>query len=220
MQKQEADLSPEQLSFVASQMRMQKSTIIASISGIYFDSAKADVEKRLLEMEYLALRRDILDEMNAYLPEVEWNPDSPLDIGTILFGGYKSVVKDEPVLDAGGLVSTYKSGLKKGRVKTKKTVLEIPVKAMEAGEPSKTAGGQWKVDEGVLKTVDSPFTWKILDLRDLKKQYTTYYESLIKYSASYDQRIHPQYNHCITATGRLSSSKPNLQNIRGEHGNT
>jgi DNA polymerase-1 len=56
------------------------------------------------------------------------------------------------------------------------------------------------------------FLRKIVDYRHLYKSYRTYLQNLLKFSES-DGRIHCTYNQCRVPSGRLASSKPNLQNI-------
>ena len=59
---------------------------------------------------------------------------------------------------------------------------------------------------------DHPVVRKILDYRQLTKLYSTYAEGLAAYIGP-DGRIHGKFNQTITATGRISSTEPNLQNI-------
>lgn len=59
---------------------------------------------------------------------------------------------------------------------------------------------------------DYPFVKKILDYRALSKLVSTYVDGLKEYIAS-DGRIRSTFNQTITATGRISSTEPNLQNI-------
>ncbi|MEG0689382.1 MAG: DNA polymerase I, partial [Hungatella sp.] len=60
--------------------------------------------------------------------------------------------------------------------------------------------------------VEYPMVQKILDYRQLTKLNSTYAEGLANYIGS-DGRIHGTFNQTITATGRISSTEPNLQNI-------
>ncbi len=59
---------------------------------------------------------------------------------------------------------------------------------------------------------DHPFVRKILEFRTLSKLYSTYAVGLAAYISD-DGRIHGHFNQTVTATGRISSTDPNLQNI-------
>ncbi|MCX7570685.1 DNA polymerase I [Tumebacillus sp. DT12] len=62
----------------------------------------------------------------------------------------------------------------------------------------------------------APVVQKILDYRHLGKLLSTYVEGLLHAAREYEQggyRVHTQFNQALTATGRLSSTEPNLQNI-------
>lgn len=82
-------------------------------------------------------------------------------------------------------------------------------------KPKKTKTGQYVTGEEVLQQLrdKSPIVGKILDYRGLKKLLGTYVEALPKLINPRTGHIHTSFNQCITATGRLSSSDPNLQNI-------
>lgn len=86
----------------------------------------------------------------------------------------------------------------------------------------KTKSGQYSTSEEVLRELahKHPIVQKILDHRGLKKLLSTYIEALPKLINPHTGRIHTSFNQAVTATGRLSSSNPNLQNIpvRGEDG--
>ncbi len=86
----------------------------------------------------------------------------------------------------------------------------------------KTKSGQYSTSEEVLRDLHSkhPIVQKILDYRGLKKLLSTYVEALPKLINPTTGHIHTSFNQAVTATGRLSSSNPNLQNIpvRGEDG--
>ncbi len=82
-------------------------------------------------------------------------------------------------------------------------------------KPKKTKTGQYVTSEEVLQQLrsKSPIVDKILDYRGLKKLLGTYIEALPKLINPRTGHIHTSFNQCVTATGRLSSSDPNLQNI-------
>lgn len=86
----------------------------------------------------------------------------------------------------------------------------------------KTKTGQYSTSEEVLESLRDkhPIVEKILQHRALKKLLSTYVEALPKLIHLQTGHIHTSFNQAVTATGRLSSSNPNLQNIpvRGEDG--
>ena len=79
----------------------------------------------------------------------------------------------------------------------------------------KNSRGQYPTDEATLLDIAdrSPVIEKILSFRAVKKLLSTYIEPLPSYISPADGRIHTTFNQALTATGRLSSSNPNLQNI-------
>ncbi len=82
--------------------------------------------------------------------------------------------------------------------------------------------GKYSTSEEVLQTLRDkhPIVGKILEQRELKKLISTYIEPLPSYINPATGKIHTTYNQTVTATGRLSSSNPNLQNlpVRTERG--
>ena len=89
-------------------------------------------------------------------------------------------------------------------------------------KPKKTKTGQYDTSEDVLRNLRNkhPIVGKILDYRGYKKLLSTYIDSLPKLINPRTGHIHTSFNQSVTATGRLSSSDPNLQNIpiRDENG--
>lgn len=79
----------------------------------------------------------------------------------------------------------------------------------------KTKTGQYSTSEDVLEKIKSkhPVIGKILDYRGLKKLLSTYIDALPKLVNEKTGKVHTSYNQTVTATGRLSSTNPNLQNI-------
>ena len=86
----------------------------------------------------------------------------------------------------------------------------------------KSKTGQYSTSEEVLLTLKPkhPVVGMILAYRELKKLISTYISALPTYINPETGKIHTTYNQTVTATGRLSSSNPNLQNlpIRSERG--
>ncbi len=86
----------------------------------------------------------------------------------------------------------------------------------------KTKSGQYSTSEDVLEALRGKheIVGKILSHRALKKLLSTYVEALPRLIHPETGRIHTSFNQAVTATGRLSSSNPNLQNIpvRGDDG--
>lgn len=79
----------------------------------------------------------------------------------------------------------------------------------------KTKTGQYSTSEDVLENLKGkhPIVEKILEQRGLKKLLSTYIDALPALINPSTHKIHTSFNQAITATGRLSSSNPNLQNI-------
>ena len=86
----------------------------------------------------------------------------------------------------------------------------------------KSKTGQYSTSEEVLLALKPkhPVVGMILEYRELKKLISTYISALPTYINPETGKIHTTYNQTVTATGRLSSSNPNLQNlpIRSERG--
>ena len=83
------------------------------------------------------------------------------------------------------------------------------------GKIKKTKTGQYATGEEVLSQLaaDNPIAGLILEYRQLSKLRSTYVEALPQLVSPVDGRVHTSFNQAVTATGRLSSTNPNLQNI-------
>ena len=79
----------------------------------------------------------------------------------------------------------------------------------------KNKNGSYSTDETILQSLADrhPIVGKILEFRAVRKLLSTYIEPFPGYVSPSDGKIHTTFNQALTATGRLSSSGPNLQNI-------
>lgn len=117
----------------------------------------------------------------------------------------------------------YELAGEKFNISSPKQVGEILFGKLQIVEkPKKTKTGQYVTNEEVLQQLRGKheIVALILDYRGLKKLMGTYVEALPKLINPKTGHIHTSFNQTVTATGRLSSSDPNLQNIpvRGEDG--
>ena len=98
-------------------------------------------------------------------------------------------------------------------VSSPKQVGEVLFEKMGLKGGKKTATGQYSTSEAVLEKIDHPITALIIEYRGLTKLKSTYTEALVKQANNDTHRVHTSYHQALTATGRLSSTDPNLQNI-------
>ena len=79
----------------------------------------------------------------------------------------------------------------------------------------RSSRGQFSTDEATLLAIADrhPIVDEILEFRAVKKLLSTYIEPFPSFVSPRDGRVHTTFNQALTATGRLSSSNPNLQNI-------
>lgn len=98
-------------------------------------------------------------------------------------------------------------------INSPKQLGEILFGEMQLPGGKKTKTG-YSTSASVLEKLepDYPFVSKILEYRQLAKLKSTYADGLAVYIGE-DNRIHGKFNQTITATGRISSTEPNLQNI-------
>jgi DNA polymerase I-like protein with 3'-5' exonuclease and polymerase domains len=196
-------------------------------NGMLFDK-----EGALTKAEELKTRLDELKESFKELAESNFiEISSGVHLSALLYGG----ALEEEIRVA---VGVYKTGAKAGHVRykvervehsferlvdpLKKTETAISKRKREEGKEDKET--QWSVSEDVLKELKAKGKAKelikiILEYRGLEKLRTTYLEgwaNLIDSQFWEDNMIHGNLNQCVAETGRLSSSKPNLQNADKE----
>lgn len=107
-------------------------------------------------------------------------------------------------------------------INSPKQLQEILYQELQLPVIAKTPTGQASTAESVLQELafDYRLPAIILEYRSLSKLVSTYIDALPKRINSHTHRVHTSYNQAVAATGRLSSSEPNLQNIpiRSEEG--
>lgn len=117
----------------------------------------------------------------------------------------------------------YTLAQKEFNINSPKQVGDVLFEDLRLDPTAKKSGkGAYSTSEEVLLGIRDkhPIVGKILDYRELKKLVSTYITALPAYINPKTGKIHTTYNQTVTATGRLSSSNPNLQNlpIRSERG--
>lgn len=168
----------------------------------------------------LISRINIIDnELYQYHSLAEFNPSSGEHVSSLLYGGNIKVKRRE-------VIGTFKTGERAGQPKEKWVEHLIPFERMvtplRGSELEKE--GFFSTDESTLKSLRGTKKAKdvielILTRATFEKRLTAYYEGLVQLRTDMNwpvNKLHGQLNQCVARTGRLSSSKPNLQNFDGE----
>jgi len=214
------DKGNDYVRYVVEMMTSIKATSEMTMNGLAFDTASAETEREELEVNLKRCEEQVIENWGECWP-CAFNPNSPSQIETLLWGGEAKVSYEQEVFDVNGEAIRYKSGRKLGEVKTKKATRAVQVPAMATPQSRKLfekRGWDTKSSAQTLqnlvkhdKATAGAFAADILELRNKAKTITTYFKPYLKFAVN--GVIHPSYNHCVTQTGRLSSSKPNMQNI-------
>ena len=209
----------DMMPLITSQMKALKATTIMEFNGMKFDSKQAEILSNVCKQQMCTLEENFKSMIGP--TNVKLNISSNRHVSTVLFGGALPYTSYEVVLDDDGLTLVYKSGLKKGQIKTKKVTKEehFPRKVDPRIHNISANSNGYDVSVSVLDHLrkNQPSVKELCELvlrhRELAKQVSTYYDGFraLKYP---DGFIHGELKHCNTHTGRLSSSAPNLQNLR------
>ena len=232
-----ADLKTRPVAFqnlVMQHMVWRTHTYNASRAGIRLDIPRIeasikDTKKEIEELEY-----KIIDEISRSFTsaviadatvhivppwgfDFELSPDSPKQLSTYLYGG-------EITINIPTVVGTYKTGPKKGTPKTKieKIIVRVPSKVNKKNLTTDNNSLQTIINAHNAFTYKSPEMIRVIELcenvlkyRTLNKNISTYFEGYSQH-ADKDGKVHPQFNHTATPTGRLTCNKPNTQNTKGD----
>lgn len=160
----------------------------------------------------------IYSQLSCVYPDVPINFNSPDQLSAFLYGGNILEVVKEPD-------GFYKSGQKVGQIKFKNVekVHTLPRLVEPLPKSALKKEGVFKTDEGTLRKLKGPAAKKyvslLLEYSKLDKLNGTYYKGIPKLNKQMNWEpdiLHGQFNQVVAATGRLSSSKPNLQNFAGD----
>lgn len=181
-------------------------------NGIPFDEQLCQTRALEVDDQISALNR----ELRKIYPNVPINFNSNDHLSAFLYGG--TVVEDSKEH-----IGYYKSGERVGQPKYKN--IEIKHHLPRLYEPLKGSemkkDGLFSTNEGTLRKLKGKkeVISKILELSKLEKLNGTYYRGLVKLRNTMNWEVgelHGNFNQTTTATGRLSSSRPNLQNFATE----
>jgi len=185
-------------------------------NGLLFDENSSNHLAKELEDQIEIIDRILFE----YHELVEFNPNSTEHVSSLLYGGTFKVRRRE-------VIGVFKTGTRMGQQKERWVEHEIvfprlitPLKGSELNKE-----GFFSTDDQTLKSVKTRSKYgkdlvEVLVKRaTLEKRLTAYYRGLVdlrKEMNWHEGRLHGQLNQCVARTGRLSSSKPNLQNFDGE----
>ena len=184
-------------------------------NGMLFDVVSADKQAVIEEQRQLEIEK----ELKEGYENIPINFQSRDHLSCYLYGG---TIVDEARMPVG----IYKTGAKVGlpRYKIVEYKYELPqlIKPPKGSELKKD--GYYATDEGTLRSITASKQARhkldlILERSKSSKLIGTYYRGipeLIKTMDWPDGTLHGNFNQCVATTGRLSSSRPNLQNFAGE----
>lgn len=160
---------------------------------------------------------ELISKLNNLYPDVTINYNSSDQLSAFLYGGTILEERRE-------LIGHYKTGAKIGQPRYRVVEVEHTLpqlfKPLEGSEMAKE--GVYSTAEGTLRKLKGKNKWIIealLSLAKLAKLNETYFVGLPKLNAEMKwppNKLHGQYNQCRAVSGRLSSSKPNQQNLSGD----
>ena len=185
-------------------------------NGLLFDENRSNILAKELETQIQVMDKILFE----YHDLVEFNPNSTEHVSSLLYGGTIKVRRRE-------VIGVFKTGTRMGQQKERWVEHEItfprlinPIKGSELAKE-----GFFSTDDQTLKSLKTRSKYGkdlvevLLKRATLEKRLTAYYRGLVdlrKEMNWHEGRLYGQLNQCVARTGRLSSSKPNLQNFDGE----
>lgn len=181
-------------SWVHTQMEALRATTAMNLHGMAVDWKYVEGQIEKYSHHIKVAQIDLPNDLDYH---------SPKELSLYFFGGTRKVVEKEQV-------GFYKNGRPKFKNVEKEVVVEGKYDAAKLGLVI-GKNGYYSVDDDTLKQLPCVVAGAIRDLRTYHKVRDTYYQGLLDLRFP-DNRIYPNLNHAATATGRLSSTAPNLQN--------
>lgn len=184
-------------------------------NGILYDEKRSLELAKELEQDLMDINQELVTLCGV--PDLNFNSND--HISCLLYGGSVTIPKKE-------IVGIYKTGDRKGQDKLGWVdyTYDLPkiVEPLKGSELKKD--GYYSTDEQTLRQLRGDVHAKkiiglILRRSGLEKRRGTYYQGLPELRTTQgwaEGTLHGQLNQCVARTGRLSSSKPNLQNFDGE----
>jgi DNA polymerase I len=177
----------------------------------------ADITYRLYEKLSAELIKDNLYEIAETIefplvPVLARMEQAGICIDTEMLGSFSVVLADDMLILEQKI---YKEAGEIFNINSPAQLGEILFKKLKLPSGKKTATGKFSTSEAVLSDLAVRYTLpaKILEYRALSKLRSTYVEALPPLVHPQTGRVHTSFNQSVTATGRLSSSNPNMQNI-------
>lgn len=201
--------------FVLFQLACQDLLVLQEMehNGLYYDEELCHEKSKALQQDI----KKLSSQLDAVYPDVPINWNSNDQLSAFLYGG---TIKEEYK----ELVGFYKGGQKAGQPKYKNAIREhqLPRLFNPLPKTEMQKAGVFSTDEGTLRKLkgkNKKYVDILLELAKLTKLDETYYQGLDNLNKEMHWPkgfLHGQFNQTIARTGRLSSSKPNLQNLSGE----
>ena len=202
---------------ILQRMKYRMITHEMSCNGMMMDKEKMLGASKSLEIDENILEGKLTLAMLSHMPKADdINPSSNQQLMGVLYG--KGTYKVTKMVDTG---EVYKSGDKKGQPKLKKEVIHQPYK-----NPLFPVGPMDSVDEQSLNKILSclirpecrDFVETLLEYRTVSKERRTYFQGYYDVARDGEPYIslHTEFKHTATPTGRISSSKPNIQNLKSD----
>ena len=182
-----------------------KSKEVLEVSAIY--ALYEPIKQALIDDESYELFNSIEMKLLPVLVQLERNG---MALDTAFLKGYSKELTNQIDLLASEI---YEMSGEEFNIDSPKQLSHVLFEVMKLPATKKTKSG-YSTDASVLEGLKahSSIAEKIIEYRERTKLKSTYIDALPKLIQG-DKRVHTSYNQTVTATGRLSSSNPNLQNI-------